>query len=123
MDRIKLFFKNNWKTITVVIILFLLGFRLFHTESKLEKLNKTIIEKEFENKQLEEKLKNQEEISGSLKLKVDSLKLQWENTSKEKIEKDIKSKYDEKRNIISDANLDEQLSIFSKRFPQKSNSK
>lgn len=120
MDRLKTFFKNNWKILALIVILFIIGFKLFHSSNKVKELNKTIIEKEFENKQLQKQLESQEKISDSLKIEVDSLTKQWENTPKEKIVKDIKIKYDEKRNVILNANGDEQLNFLSSWLSQKS---
>ncbi|HNQ21083.1 MAG TPA: hypothetical protein PKI46_08490 [Bacteroidales bacterium] len=123
MDRIKVFLRKNWLYVIAFLVVFILGFNAFYSKSKIEKLNKTIVEKEYENKLLNEKLKKQKVVSDSLQVKVDSLIVIWETNTKENIIKEIKNKNHETYIRIINASDDEQLSIISKWLSKKSNSR
>lgn len=123
MDRVKIFVRKNWLYIIAFLAVFILGFNAFYSNSKIEKLNKTIVEKEYENKLLNEKLQKQKAVSDSLQVKTDSLILIWESKTKESIIKEIKNKNHETYIRILNASDDEQLSIISKWLSKKSNNR
>jgi len=107
------FLKKNWLYIVLCITLFFIGFKLFYSNKTVELLNKTIIEKEYANKLLNEQLIKQKHVSDSLRINVDVYYKKWKESSTSQVINVINNKYDKERVKVINANTDKQFSIFT----------
>jgi hypothetical protein len=106
------FLKKNWLYVLLVIILFVVGFKLFYNNKNVDQLNKSVIEKQYENKLLNQYLEIEKRKSDSLKIEIDSLYKKWQTNSTVNIINN--NKHDKERLTILTANNDKQFIIFTK---------
>jgi hypothetical protein len=113
------FLKKYWLYILLAIILFVVGFKLFYNNKNVNQLNQSVIEKQYENKLLNQYLEIEKRKSDSLKIEIDSLYKKWQTNSTVNIINN--NKHDKERLEILTANNDKQFIIFSK-WVSKTNS-
>jgi len=113
------FLKKYWLYILLAIALFVVGFKLFYNNKNVDQLNQSVIEKQYENKLLNQYLEIEKRKSDSLKIEIDSLYKIWQTNSTTIIINN--NKHDKERLEILTANNDKQFIIFSK-WVSKTNS-
>lgn len=104
--------KKYWLYILLIIVLFIVGFKLFYNNKNVNQLNQSVIEKQYENKLLNQFLEIEKRKSDSLKIEIDSLYKKWQTNSTINIINN--NKHDKERLTILTANNDKQFIIFSK---------
>jgi hypothetical protein len=106
------FLKTKWLYILLFITLFFIGFKLFYSTKTNDQLNTQVIEKQYENKLLNDYLIIEKHKSDSIKKQVDSLYQYWKSHPISQII-NIHT-YDKERVEILNANNDKQFVIFAK---------
>lgn len=109
----KQFLKKYWPIILLIIVVFVAGYIIFKGRKNKIEPNEDLIKAKVQIEQLEKEKEELKIHSDSLKRISDSLYVLWQNKQTSATVEVIKQKYDEKRNVIIDANTDEQFSILT----------